>query len=146
MNLGLAVSILITEPDYLIDAAQDITGKRLPETLALKALFQKSQTSSSFKIVGLEVQGYGSELTLNILAKVTDEKALFEDANEAFKISGGDKVITSPHRAVYELAVASNSNESPDQIGIAIRGARGLSGSECRRVIERLSEPVLGVR
>lgn len=144
MKLGISVSILITNPDYLIDAAQDITGKRLPESLALKAMFQNSQASSSFKIDAIEVQGHGSNRTLNILANVLDEKSLFEDATEAYKISGGDKKITSPHKAVYELAVASNSNESPDQVGIAIRGAQALTASDCRRMLERLAEPVLG--
>lgn len=143
MKVGVSVQILITNPEYLIDAAQDITGKRQPESLSLKALFEKSQTSSSFKIDAIEVQGYGRELTLNIIADIKNHNALLEDATEAYKISGGDKAITSPHKAVFELAVASNSNDSPDQIGIAIRGAKGLTPSECRRVIERLAEPIL---
>lgn len=144
MKVGIAVKILITNPGYLIDAAEDITGKRQPENLALKSVFENSQTSSSFKIEAIEVQGHGKARTLNILVNVTDEEALLEDASEEYAISGGDEQITSHHQAVYELAVASNSTESPDQIGLAIRGFQALTACDCRRVLERLAEPVLG--
>jgi len=140
MKVGVAVNILITNPGYLIDGAEDITGKRQSESLSLKALFKNSQTSPSFKIEVLEVQGHGADRTLNIVANVLDQKALLEDATEAFRISGGKSDITSHSMAVYELAVASNSNESPDQLGIAIRGATELSPAAINRIIERASD------
>lgn len=141
MKVGVSVQVLITNPDYLKDGAEDITGKRQSESQSLAALFKNSQTSGSFKILAVDVEGAGRERVLNIVANVLDEKALLEDATEAYRISGGDNAaITSPSLAVYELAVASNSNESPDQLGIAIRQGTELSPTEIRRVLERTAE------
>lgn len=138
MKVGVSVQVTITNPDYLKDGAEDITGKRQSESLSLAALFRNSQTSGSFKILAVDVEGAGRQRTLNIVANVLDEKGLLEDATEAYKITGGDKVaITSPSLAVYELAVASNSNDSPDHLGIWIGGATELSNSDIRRVLER---------
>lgn len=142
MKVGVSVQVLITNPDYLKDGAEDITGKRQSESLSLAALFKNSQTSGSFKILAVDVEGAGRERVLNIVANVLDEKALLEDATEAYRVSGGDKAgsITSHSLAVYELAVASNSNESPDQLGIAIRQGAALSPTEIRRILERTAE------
>jgi hypothetical protein len=147
MKVGVSVQVSIINPDYLKDGAEDITGKRQSESLSLAALFRNSQTSGSFKILAIDVEGAGRQRTLNIVANVLDEKGLLEDATEAFRISGGDKVstITSHSLAVYELAVASNSNESPDQLGIYIGDATELSNSDIRRVLERVSESSKGL-
>ena len=141
MKVGVSVQVAITNPHYLVDGAEDITGKRQSESLSLAALFRHSQTSASFKILAIDVEGAGRERKLNIVANVLDEKALLEDATEAYRISGGDKAdITSHSLAVYELAVVSNSNESPDQLGIAIGNSTELSPTEIRRILERTAE------
>jgi hypothetical protein len=144
MNVGISVKVLITDSHYLRDEAENITGKRQSESLSLVALFKNAQTSSSFKITAIDVEGHGNHRTLNIVANVLDEKALLEDATEAYHMSGGDRIpITSPSLAVYELAVASNSNDSPDQLGIAIGDATELSTHDIRRVLDKNSEPGL---
>lgn len=142
MKVGVSVEIIITNPRYLVDAAEDITGRRQSESLSLAALFKNSQTSGAFKIENIEVQGAGSRRTLNIVANVLDEKDLLADATEALQISGGGRgqKIESQSLAVYELAVVSNSNESPDQLGISIGQATELSPSDIRRIQERAAD------
>jgi hypothetical protein len=146
MKAGIAAEVTITNPGYLVDAAEDITGKRESVDISLAAVFKKSQTSGSFKIEILEVEGgAGSSRKLNILAKILNEKDLLEDATSAYHTLGGDraKTVDSKAMAVYILTMLSNSNEAPDQLGVRVDRPIGLSPSEIRRIIERNSEPSL---
>lgn len=69
----------------------------------------------------------GEEVYLEVLAEVSDPRALTRAAREAYLEAWGDNtwLPASPREALFELALGSNANPSPADIGFEFLGYGG---------------------
>jgi hypothetical protein len=141
MKVGISLPITVKNPQYLRAGAKDVTGQIQSENQSIAALFRHGCSSPSLKMMAVTAEGKGDVRKLSIVVDVYDNAALLKEASEAFLMSGGDCEITDAFQAVYELAVASNNNDSPDQLGISIGYPVELSDLEIQGLLGKKHKP-----
>lgn len=137
MKVGISVPITIKDTQHLRSGAKDFTGRKQSENQSIATLFRHGCSSSSLQLIAVAAEGYGDVRKLSIVAEIINNAALLEEASEAFLMNGGDIEITSAYQAVYELAVASNDNNSPDQLGISIGDPMELSELAIQKILDK---------
>lgn len=141
MKLGVKLNLTITDAGALRNEGYVMTDRSRTEDESIRLLFERSSSSSAFKIMAVDIQGTGAERVVRVVADVRNKDDLVRDANEFISSEGlCEAPITSPFSAFQDLVVSKNSYTCRAQIGVSFDDGVQMNNSDIQRVLERSAE------